>query len=88
MRIDLVLFYDHAKNTRTPLLCTVVGFFLKEDEDYLCLTWWYTHNLDTEQELLDNQEPFVILKSAIVKRWKLTVPALFDKILTRWLKRY
>jgi len=60
-------FRDHCIGQRMSIKCTVVGWILSESEHDIVLTFW-----DSEMdEKWDKHEPFVIVKSTIVKKRKL-----------------
>lgn len=83
MKLELIIFWDHCTGQTTPMLCSVVGYLINETDKNVVMTWWFTHGLEEEDEEF-NQEPFVILKSAIIKRFRLRIPTLFFKILSKW----
>ena len=57
-------FQDHAMGS-TPIVCKVVGYLAKIEDDHIMLVSWDTPGLETESRMA-NMEWFSILKSTIL----------------------
>jgi hypothetical protein len=63
--------YDHAAGTKEIIVVEVVGWVLTQTDIAVTMAWWVTQSKDKDVRE-DNVEPFVILKSAIIKKTPLT----------------
>lgn len=69
----VIEFYDHCtgpmKDCAKPLVCQVIGWLWKEDSKaYYLITWIAEDNLGDEE----NNDVYVILKSAVIRKRKLS----------------
>lgn len=63
--------YDHACGTKEIITVEVIGWVLSQDDIRVTMAWWITNSKD--KDVRDNNvEPFVILKSAIIRKMALT----------------
>jgi hypothetical protein len=68
---ERISFWDHVKDAKSPLKCTVWGLNILETKQFIVMAWWDTH-LEDFEERESNAEYVTILKSAIIERWKPT----------------
>ena len=59
--------HDHALGTKEIITIEVMGWVLEQTDLSVTCSWWLTASKDKDIRE-DNQEPFVILKSAILKK--------------------
>ena len=59
--------YDHAVGTKELLTVEVIGWVIDQNPLSVTMTYWLSNSKDPEVRK-DNIEPFVILKSAIIKK--------------------
>lgn len=70
LKLIAVYFEDHSLYTKDVVRHYVVGQLYLETKDKIVLRWWIPE-LIQELEEDSNSEYVTILKSAIIKRWKL-----------------
>jgi hypothetical protein len=64
-----VRFYDHCVGSQNKMTCQVVGWIIKDEDDFIVTTSWI---VDTEDAQIkkDNVETTVILKKVMISARK------------------
>lgn len=65
-----IKFDDHSVGHEEHIECEAVGWVLDDNKHRVTLTSWRVTNSKDEQMARDNVEPFVIVKSCIIKTRK------------------
>lgn len=66
-KLYYVKFKDHAFGINKVCVINAVGWVTEDDPDYVVLTPWLVES-DDYDVVKNNQEPFTIIKSCIIKK--------------------
>ena len=64
-----IRFYDHSVGSHDKMICEVVGWVVKDDDEHVVLTSWVV-DTDDKQIKRDNVEPVSILKAVMIRSRK------------------
>lgn len=82
-----VIFWDHAHNSKKPVLCAASGYVIEDNDLSVVLTSWYPMGVKGEDCFEDNCELFSLLKSCIVEKTRLKSGKEKEKIKSKAIRR-